>query len=184
MRTIYSLNTLGWHFGRKNVGAPDTVSPWQDVVLPHVWNKDDPSQTGECIYQASFGMDARQLEKRHFIEFEGVAGVCKVYLNGGELGEHRGGYATFRFSMDEALIEGANTLTVHADNTRYPDINPLTGDFNNYGGVYRDVKLIEVEDTHFDLLYYGTQGVEIDAAADGTVKITPHITGGEGAVAR
>ena len=42
MRTIYSLNTLGWHFGRKNVGAPDTVSPWQDVVLPHVWNKDDP----------------------------------------------------------------------------------------------------------------------------------------------
>src|SRR5699024_12862283 len=49
----------------------------------------------------------------------------------------------------------------------------------NYGGVYRDVKLIEVEDTHFDLLYYGTQGVEIDAAADGTVKITPHITGGE-----
>lgn len=41
-----------------------------------------------------------------------------------------------------------------------------------------------MEGTHFDLLYYGTQGVEIDAEADGTVKITPHITGGEGAMAR
>ena len=188
MRTIYSLNALNWRFARLESPGIPLPAPeskvWQDVTLPHVWNKDDPSQTGECVYQATFGMDARQLEKRHFIEFEAVAGVCKVEMNGQLLGEHRGGYSTFRFAMDEALVEGANTLTVHADNTRYSDVNPLTGDFDNYGGIYRDVKLIEVEGTHFDLLYYGTQGVEIDAEADGTVKITPHITGGEGAMAR
>lgn len=188
MRTIYSLNALNWRFAR--LESPDAPLPapksksWQDVTLPHVWNKDAPAQAGCCIYQASFGMDKHQLQKRHFIEFEAVAGVCRAELNGQSLGEHWGGYAAFRFALDGALQAGANTLTVYADNTRYSYVTPLTGDFDNYGGIYRDVKMIEVEDTHFDLLYHGTQGVEIDAAADGTVKISPHIVGGTGAVAR
>ena len=188
MRTIYSLNALNWRFAR--LESPDAPLPapksksWQDVTLPHVWNKDAPAQAGCCIYQVSFGMDKHQLQKRHFIEFEAVAGVCRAELNGQSLGEHWGGYAAFRFALDGALQAGANTLTVYADNTRYSYVTPLTGDFDNYGGIYRDVKMIEVEDTHFDLLYHGTQGVEIDAAADGTVKISPHIVGGTGAVAR
>ena len=160
MRTTYSLNALNWRFARlESPGAPlpaPESKAWQDVALPHVWNKDDPAQAGCCVYQASFEMDAHQLQKRHFIEFEAVAGVCQVVLNGRLLGEHRGGYSAFRFGLDSALQSGANTLTVLADNTRYSDINPLTGDFDNYGGIYRDVKLIEVEETHFDLLYYGT----------------------------
>ena len=95
MRTIYSLNALNWRFARLESPGIPLPAPeskvWQDVTLPHVWNKDDPSQTGECVYQATFGMDARQLEKRHFIEFEAVAGVCKVELNGQLLGEHLAG---------------------------------------------------------------------------------------------
>ena len=188
MRTTYSLNALNWRFARlESPGAPlpePESKVWQDVTLPHVWNKDDPAQAGCCVYQASFGMDERQLQKRHFIEFEAVAGVCQVVLNGRLLGEHRGGYSAFRFGLDSALQSGANTLTVLADNTRYSDINPLTGDFDNYGGIYRDVKLIEVEETHFDLLYYGTCGLLVDAAAGGAVTVEPHIVGGEGAAAR
>lgn len=188
MRTIYSLNALNWRFARlESPGAPlpaPESKAWQDVALPHVWNKDDPAQAGCCVYQASFGMDAHQLQKRYFIEFEAVAGVCKAALNGRPLGEHRGGYSAFRFGLDSALQSGANTLTVLADNTRYSDINPLTGDFDNYGGIYRDVKLIEVEETHFDLLYYGTCGLLVDAAAGGAVTVEPHIVGGEGAAAR
>ncbi len=80
MRTIYSLNALNWRFARlESPGAPlpePESKVWQDVTLPHVWNKDDPAQAGCCVYQASFGMDERQLQKRHFIEFEAVAGVC------------------------------------------------------------------------------------------------------------
>ena len=82
MRTTYSLNALNWRFARlESPGAPlpPQDSPaWQPVQLPHVWNKDDPAREGCCVYAASFGMDARQLERRHFIEFEAVAGVCRV----------------------------------------------------------------------------------------------------------
>lgn len=185
MRMFYSLNDLNWRFVR--LDRPDAALPgpdeeaWQPVQLPHVWNQKDASQTACCVYQASFGMDGHQLEQEHFIELEGVAGVCRVVLNGRTLGEHRGGYSTFRFSMDEALEVGTNLLTVYADNTRYPDINPLTGDFDNYGGIYRDVKMIETGPVHFDLLYYGTCGLVLDAAADGTVTVSPRIVGGEGA---
>ena len=188
MRMVYSLNDLNWRFAR--LESPDTALPgdsspeWQPVCLPHVWNKEDASQAGCCVYTASFGMDQHQLERLHFIEFEAAAGVCRVALNGQLLGEHRGGYSTFRFQMDEALAEGNNTLTVWADNTRYSDINPLTGDFDNYGGIYRSVKMIETGEDHFDLLYYGTCGLILDASADGTVTVSPHIVGGEGAVVR
>lgn len=187
MRTITSLNRLDWRFARlDNPSAPlpgPSDPAWQPVQLPHVWNKDDASQAGCCVYTASFEMEL-QPDRQHFLEFQAVAGVCRVVLNGVLLGEHRGGYAAFRFQLDQALTQGANLLTVYADNTRYPDINPLTGDFDNYGGIYRDVQLIETADTHFDLLYHGTCGVMLDASADGTLTMTPHIVGGEDVEAR
>lgn len=187
MRTIRSLNSLDWRFAR--LETPDASLPgadssaWQPVQLPHVWNKDNAAEAGCCAYTAVLSV-LPQKDRDYFLAFEGVAGVCRVMLNGVLLGEHRGGYSTFRFEAGSALKEGENTLTVWADNTRYSDINPLTGDFDNYGGIYRPVSLVETAKTHFDLLYYGSCGIELEASAEGVLRLRPRIVNGEGASAR
>lgn len=187
MRIYTSLDALNWRFARLEtpgaaLPAPDSAA-WQAVQLPHVWNKANAAETGCCVYTASF--DAQpQAGRQYFLEFGAVAGVCRSVLNGQLLGEHRGGYSAFRFEVGSALKEGENILTVWADNTRYEDINPLTGDFDNYGGIYRSVRLIKTADTHFDLLYYGSCGIELEADAAGCLTLLPRVVGGEGALAR
>ena len=41
---------------------------------------------------------------------------------------------------------------------------PLSGDFTVFGGLYRDVNIIAVDDSHFDLLDHGSEGVLINQA--------------------
>lgn len=149
----------------------------QPVTLPDVWNKDNPALTGCYAYRKRFEWEYRT-EKKAFLELNAVAGVCKVWLNGSFVGTHRGGYSRFRFEITPYLKNGGNSLTVTADNTRYEDIAPLGGDFNNYGGIYRDVRLIVTGVSHFDLLDCGSCGVEIDADTDGSVKINSKIISG------
>ena len=59
-----------------------------------------------------------------------------------------------------------NVLTVVVSNA-VSDIYPQTADFTFYGGIYRDVTFIEVEECHFDLMKDGTE----------TVFVTPHCMG-------
>ena len=44
---------------------------------------------------------------------------------------------------------------------------PQMADFTFYGGLYRDVNLICVADSHFDLSYYGAPGTQVTPAVDG-----------------
>ncbi len=59
------------------------------------------------------------------------------------LGEHRGGFGAFCFEITTNLsASGTNLLAVSVDNSKFPDIAPLSGDFAVYGGLYRPVQLI------------------------------------------
>ena len=94
-----------------------------------------------------------------FLSFEGVDKSCRVYLNGAKAGEHQGAYSTFRMDITEALRNGNNLLTVLVNNEKGTDVNPISGDFTLFGGIYRDVKLILTPEIHFDPVWYGTDGV-------------------------
>lgn len=153
------------------------VGQWHAVSVPHVWNKDDAGQEGARLYKRELLLKQPCAERQYFLVFHAVAGVCKAWLNGQLLGEHRGGYARFCFALGDAAKPGVNELLVFTDNTRYDDIIPLGGDFNNYGGIYRDVELLCVGQTHFDLLHYGTCGLDITPASDGTVTVTARAAG-------
>ncbi|MDY2594821.1 MAG: hypothetical protein SOW34_07990, partial [Oliverpabstia sp.] len=50
------------------------------------------------------------------------------------------------------------------------DIYPQTADFTFYGGLYRDVNFIEVNEAHFDLLKDGTAGVFVTPHASGNTR--------------
>lgn len=108
-----------------------------------------------------------------FLSFEGVDKSCRVYLNGAKAGEHQGAYSTFRMDITEALRNGNNLLTVLVNNEKGTDVNPISGDFTLFGGIYRDVKLILTPEIHFDPVWYGTDGVTASAVLteDGTGKV-------------
>lgn len=181
MREIQKLYE-NWHMSAACVTdwSPDAVEQWEAVCIPHVWNKKDAAQEGARLYKRDLLLEQPGTQRQYFLAFDAVAGVCKAWLNGQLLGEHRGGYARFCFALGDAAKPGTNELLVLADNTHYDDLIPLGGDFNNYGGIYRDVELICVGQTHFDLLHYGTCGLNLTPAADGTVTVTARTAGATG----
>lgn len=180
MREVFTINE-DWNIFPCTAKEEEPAPPaaMRTVALPYVWNKEQPSLTGCYAYQKIFEREQDRSAKT-FLEFGAVAGVCRVWLNGGFIGEHRGGYSRFRFELSPYLKNGQNRLTVTADNARYEDIAPLGGDFNNYGGIYRDVRLILTGNSHFELLDYGSSGIDLDTEPDGTVYLKAKTVAADG----
>jgi beta-galactosidase len=158
----------GWKFllgDPTNAAAADfDDAGWQPVSLPHNWGWPE-AQSGKDYYRGP-GWYRRELAvapekgKRYFLRFEAASLVADVYLNGKFLGEHRGGFGAFCFEITQALSgTGTNRLAVRVDNTRFPDIAPLSGDFSVYGGLYRPVHLLVTGAENFTPTDHGSPGV-------------------------
>lgn len=146
----------GWVFIKK--GERECIS------LPHTWNRDDGATgtqycRGEFTYEKEFSYSLGS-GRRLFIEFEGVNSSSSVIFNGKELGTHNGGYSTFRYEVT-SLVKEENILEVRVDNIPNDYVYPERADFTFYGGIYRDVYLIETDDVHFPLLSDGGPGVKV-----------------------
>lgn len=89
--------------------------------------------------------------KRLFLYFGAVNYRADVYLNGEKIGSHEGGFTPFQFEITKKVRNGANTVIVKANNNRVGDGLPGYGyDWFNYGGITRDVDLIETNNTYID----------------------------------
>ena len=148
----------GASFGRGPVGEP--------VTLPHTWNAADFQTEG--TYYRGYGTYNRTLEvsesdaaKRLFLKFEGAGSVATLVVNGTFVGEHKGAYNTFTFEITDYVKPGENKLTVVCNNAQSFEVAPFAGDFNIYGGLYRDVWLEVLEPTCISPLYFGSDGVLI-----------------------
>ena len=83
-----------------------------------------------------------------------------MYCNGIYIGRHEGAYAAFCFDITSAVIFGAdNVIAVKADNSSSLGIAPLSGDFTQWGGICRSVRLIITNPVHITLLDYASPGV-------------------------
>lgn len=114
-----------------------------------------------------------------FLEINGANSSSKVSLNGKELACHDGGYSTYRVKLTEDL-QDENELQIEVDNSANDHVYPQKADFTFYGGLYRDVKLIIVPKTHFDLEYFGGKGLYVTPEVfDGQaiVKLDAYIRG-------
>ncbi len=189
MREKFNINTE-WKFELLQSEVDECsyiVDKNTTVNVPHTWNNVDFNLRQKVVYQKNIILDKKHANQDVFIEFLGVNSVARVVFNGVFLGEHRGGYSTFRFKINEHYNwAGENTLTVFVDNSITQDVSPLMGDFTIYGGIYRDVNIICVDKTHYDLEYFGSQGIIIDSSVndsnDGVLKILPLVVTDEKAV--
>ena len=138
------------------------------VDLPHTWNAQD-ALSGKIDYKRGIGNYEKNLfirpewkGKRLFIRFEGVNNIEDVFINRRHIGEHRGGYGAFIFEITGKVEYGKeNSILVRVNNGEQLDIMPLVGDFNFYGGIYRDVHLLITDETCISPLDYASPGVRL-----------------------
>ena len=157
MRRIIDFNG-SWQFKKTDT--------WESVTLPHTWNAIDGQDGGNdyyrgtCIYRKSFERPEMSGGERVWLEFNGAAHASEVSLNGKKLVRHKGGYSAFRVDITDA-IRDENLLEVTLDNSDNAAVYPQKADFTFYGGLYRDVKMIIVPESHFALGYCGTPGIKV-----------------------
>ena len=172
MRQIVNINAK-WAFTKQANEIPAEMPKlWDFVNLPHSWNAID-GQDGDNDYFRGTAYYAKNLIKadipkcdRYYLEIKGANSSADVYLNGKALAHHDGGYSTWRVDITDSLKE-MNLLVIAVDNSANETVYPQMADFTFYGGIYRDVNIICVNNSHFDLDYYGAPGI----------KVTPEIKG-------
>lgn len=152
-RRIIPLND-GWLFSEKVLpGATDAVHNdrgYKQVTIPHT-NKllpasgfDEKEYTFVSVYRRHFRLPAGLTGHRIFIDFEGVMTAARVFINGVDLGEYKGGYTPFSFELTKHVKHNTNNLlAVVVDSTERADIPPFGGmvDYLTFGGIYREVQI-------------------------------------------
>ncbi|MBQ3542518.1 MAG: glycoside hydrolase family 2 protein [Oscillospiraceae bacterium] len=172
MRTITNINRK-WAFTKQTTEIPSAIDPkWDFVSLPHSWNALDGQDGGNDYYRGT-AIYAKELDKedlpeaeRYYIEINGANSSADLYVNGKKYAHHDGGYSTWRCDITEQI--GLKTMLVLAvDNAPNETVYPQMADFTFYGGLYRDVNIIGVSASHFDLDYYGGPGIKVTPTIDG-----------------
>jgi beta-glucuronidase len=120
------------------------------LSVPGDWNSQRADllfYEGPVWYKRSFLYHKRE-HTRTFLHFGAANYFARVYLSGAKLGEHEGGFTPFDFEITKSVREGDNFVVVEVNNARRAEAVPsLNTDWWNYGGLTREVDLIEVPDT-------------------------------------
>ena len=172
MRTIVNINRK-WAFTKQATAVPEQLPTlWDWVNLPHSWNGIDGQDGGNdyhrgtCYYAKDIQKTDLPVADRYYLEINGANSSAEVYLNGEKLASHDGGYSTWRVDLTDKLQQ-ENLLVIAVDNAPNDRVYPQVADFTFYGGLYRDVNLICVSESHFDLDYYGGPGIKVTPIMEG-----------------
>jgi beta-galactosidase len=169
----YDFNR-GWLFGGEYVAGSEEPgfddSRFVEVTLPHTvtnlswgdWNA--ASWQKKWIYRKRF--DSSSLPQgRVFVDFDGVMTSVRSFLDGREVGLHKGGYLPFSLELTSHLPPGSHVLGLRV-NAEWQDVPPegdprgaWTIDFLEPGGIYRDVTLRVVPDVFITDVFAMPQAV-------------------------
>jgi beta-glucuronidase len=149
------------------------------LSVPGDWNSQDLRllfYEGTIWYKKSFDYKKKD-RTRLFVYFGAANYLADVYLNGEKIGRHDGGFTPFNFEVTNLVQEKDNFLIVKVDNKRRRDAVPtLNTDWWNYGGLTREVDLVEVPDTFIQDYFVQLKKGSTDEI-DGWIKVTGAETG-------
>jgi hypothetical protein len=130
-----------WRFEKGDVASAEKpgfdASGWQTVSIPHCWGWQE-AQKGDVHYYRGPGWYRRELDitpekgRRYFLRFEAASLTADVYLNGRQLGEHRGGFGAFCYEITRELSSGGTNILV----VRHPEIATLLDEGAQDGQVH------------------------------------------------
>ncbi|MBE6617800.1 MAG: glycoside hydrolase family 2 protein [Ruminococcaceae bacterium] len=169
MRNILNLNE-GWLFVKNTTDV--TLTEGEQINVPHSWNAVDGQDggndyfRGSCLYKKTLAKSDLPEADLYYIEFCGTNSSADLYVNGNKLATHHGGYSTWRVNITDAITDSTE-IAVIVDNAANETVYPQMADFTFYGGIYRNVSLICVKNSHFDLDYFGGPGLKITPTVEG-----------------
>lgn len=146
----YEPNPNGYFKNQKPKDKSDLVEYDFDLSptlkVPGDWNSQRTDlffYEGTIWYKNCFNYILPE-NKKLFLHFGGVNYEAKVYFNGHYLGTHIGGFTPFNFEITDLVKVKDNIVVLKVDNTRKREGVPTKNtDWWNYGGLTRDVSLIE-----------------------------------------
>ncbi|MFD0990152.1 sugar-binding domain-containing protein [Mariniflexile jejuense] len=160
-RTKYNFNS-DWKLKTGDYKEAETINfndaSWEHVTLPHAYNQNETFlkeitdfTTGIVWYRKAFKLPEGILDKKIFIEFEGIRQGGIIYVNGQKVGMHENGVMAFGFDISEFVkpYPFENVIALRIDNDwKYKET--ATGasyrwnntNFNvNLGGIPKNVYL-------------------------------------------
>ncbi|SHG14832.1 beta-galactosidase [Salegentibacter echinorum] len=174
LRSKSNLNE-NWSYLENNSTKLQEVqqaTSWESISLPHTWNDEDvmDSEPGyrrdASWYKKSLELSEISKDKVYQLYFEGANITTDVYVNGEKAGEHVGGYLGFKIDITNFIKKGENEILVRVDNGFNPEVIPSQkNDFFIYGGITRDVWLLEIPNTHLKNLKVKTPQVSAEKAS-------------------
>jgi beta-glucuronidase len=157
----YSTGSIGFspiYENKKPANKSDRVEysfdDAQSLWVPGSWNSQQDKlyyYEGSIWYRKTFDFKPQLKNSRIFI-YVGAANYKTEYtFNGKKIGMHEGGFTPFSFEVTDLIKEQGNFLILGVTNRREADDIPgLVTDWYNYGGITRDVKLVEVPQNYID----------------------------------
>ena len=155
----YRMNPTRWGFflAAKPQKPEDLIEYDFDKApqmnVPGDWNTQDQRlffYEGTVWFKKDFQWH-RNGDHRTLLYFGAVNYDAHVYVNGKHAGHHVGGFTPFNYDVTDLLKEGDNFVVVKVDNKRRAENVPTQiFDWWNYGGITRDVMLIDLEPTYIE----------------------------------
>lgn len=148
----------GWFLNRKaQPGDPFPTeydfSKAPRLKVPGDWNTQRDSllfYEGPMWYERDFDYQPKE-HTRIFLDVGAANYRSWFWVNGKKVCEHEGGFTAFQCEITTVINNGPNFVVTVVDNTRHEDNVPtLETDWWNYGGLTREVSLIEVPDAFID----------------------------------
>ncbi|HXS75459.1 MAG TPA: glycoside hydrolase family 2 TIM barrel-domain containing protein [Terracidiphilus sp.] len=145
------------------------------LKVPGDWNTQRDSlmfYEGPVWYEKDFAYQPKQ--HTHVFLHIGAANYRSwFWVNGQKVCEHEGGFTSFNCEITQAVQPGNNFVVAAVDNTRREDNVPtLETDWWNYGGLTRDVSLIEVPEEFID-----QYDLHLSRTEDGAIEGWVHVSG-------
>jgi beta-glucuronidase len=144
------------------------------IQVPGDWNSQKRElfyYEGTVWYQRSFTY-RKPSSGRVFLYVGAANYLSRLYVNGSPVCEHEGGFTSFNCEVTAQLQDGDNFVVIYVNNQRRRDAVPTDmTDWWNYGGLTRDVALVEVPRAFLEDYYLQTpKGAP--AVVDGWVQVS------------
>ena len=159
----YRMNPTRWGFFRNaKPQKPEDLIEYdfdkaEEMTIPSDWNTRDERlffYEGTVWFHKKFkvqGSKFKEEKRRALLYFGAVNYDAHVYVNGHHVGHHVGGFTPFNFDVTDQLKDGENFVIVKVDNKRHAeDVPTQIFDWWNYGGITRDVLLVDVPETYVE----------------------------------
>ncbi|WP_405208455.1 glycoside hydrolase family 2 TIM barrel-domain containing protein [Aquimarina sp. LLG6339-5] len=164
-----------WEYLELSIENIDQVykhTDWVSINLPHTWNNYDTMdldpgyRRSASWYRKKLKFETINQDVAYVLYFEGANITTHVYVNGKLVGDHKGGYIGFSFDISKELKTGNNEILIRVDNSYDPEIIPSQkSDFFIYGGITRDVWLLQKHKTNISNLKVNTPFVSPEKAS-------------------